>query len=557
MVLGGAAGDAHNGTAGVHIPVRCTQTSKGRHDVNAAVIRHFLGIVFRIAALLDHAQAVAHPLDDGTAHKDAALQRILHLTVQADGNGRDQAVPAAADGVAGVHQQKAAGAVGVLGLALAKAALSEQRSLLVTGNAGHRDLHTAQIGGAVDLAGIRHAGQDAARDIQCLEQGVVPVQRADVIQHGAAGVGAVGDMHSAAGQLPDQPCVHSAEQDLPCLGALPRTGHIVQDPLDLRCGEIGIRHQAGILPDVVCHAGLLQQFIHQRSRAAALPDDGIVDGAAGGLFPQDGGLPLVGDANGGDIVGIDTALGHHLVHDSILGGPDLHGVVLHPALLRIDLLKLALLHRNDILLIVEQDGTAAGGSLIQRQNIFCTHAFATSVSFQECVSQISRCHDIHAGAAHICQHHLSGADGGVQGDAVQRSHDLGHLLFGHGLRSLYRAARVQPALRPHRAGDDASGMGQLFPAVGGTVGAGVSGYIIIIFRVHLQVAAAGTADANDFFDAAHSAITSSTATVSGPSAFSSRTLGSAMCSISPGAMRWRLNRASCLPLQVTVIWLGP
>ena len=110
---------------------------------------------------------------------------------------------------------------------------------------------------------------------------------------------------------------------------------------------------------------------------------------------------------------IDTALGHHLVHDSILGGPDLHGVVLHPALLRIDLLKLALLHRNDVLLIVEQDGTAAGGSLIQRQNIFCTHAFAPSVSFQECVSQISRCHNVHAGAAHICQHHLSGADGGV------------------------------------------------------------------------------------------------------------------------------------------------
>ena len=249
-------------------------------------------------------------------------------------------------------------------------------------------------------------------------------------------------MHSAAGQLPDQPCVHGAEQNLPCLGPLPRTGHIVQDPLDLRCGEIGIRHQAGILPDVVCHAGLLQQFIHQRCRAAALPDDGVIDGAAGGLFPQDGGLPLVGDANGGDIVGIDTALGHHLVHDSILGGPDLHRVVLHPALLRIDLLKLALLHRNDILLIVEQDGTAAGGSLIQRQNIFCTHAFAPSVSFQECVSQISRRHNVHAGAAHVGQHHLPGADGCVQGDAVQRSHDLGHLLFGHSLRSFYRAARI-------------------------------------------------------------------------------------------------------------------
>ena len=557
MVLGGTAGDAHDGTAGVHIPVRCTQTGKGGHDVNAAVIRYLLGVVFCVTAFLDHAQAVAHPLDHSTAHKDAALQRILHPAVQADGNGRDQAVPAAADGIAGVHQQKATGAVGVLGLALAKAALSEQRSLLVTGNAGHRDLHTAQVGGAVDLAGIGHAGQNAARNIQRFEQGVVPVQRADVIQHGAAGVGAVGDVHSAAGQLPDQPCVHSAEQDLSCLGPLPCTGHIVQDPLDLRCGEIGIGHQTGVLPDVVCHAGLLLQFIYQRCRASALPDDGVVDRAAGGLFPQDGGLPLVGDANGGDVVDIDAALGHHFVHDPILGGPDLHGVVLHPALLRIDLLKLALLHCNDVLLIVEQDGTATGGSLIQRQNIFCTHAFATSVSFRECVSQISRRHNIHAGAAHVSQHHLPGADRCVQGNTVQRSHDLGHLFFGHSLRSLYRAARIQTALHPHGAGDDAGGVGQLFPAVGGTVGAGVSGYIIILLRVHLQVAAAGAADANDFFDAAHFAITSSTATVSGPSAFSSRTFGRAMCSISPGAMRWRLNLASCLPPQVTVIWLGP
>ena len=81
--------------------------------------------------------------------------------------------------------------------------------------------------------------------------------------------------------------------------------------------------------------------------------------------------------------------------------------------------------------------------------------------------------------------------------------------------------------------------------------------LAFVQKISAALLAAGTADANDFFDAAHSAITSSTATVSGPSAFSSRTLGSAMCSISPGAMHWRLNRASCLPPQVTVIWLGP
>ena len=382
MVLGGAAGDAYNGTAGVHIPIGRAETGEGGHDVDAAVVRHLLGIVFGVAALLDHPQAVAHPLDDGTAHKDTALQSILHLAVQADADGGDQAVLAAADGVTGVHEQEAAGAVGVLGLTLGKAPLPEQCSLLVPGNAGHRHLHPAQVGGAVDLAGIRHAGQDATGDVQRFEQGVVPVQGADVVEHGAAGVGAVGHMDFAAGELPHQPGVHGAEQDLARLGPLPRAGHVIQDPLDLGGGKIGIRHQAGILADVFRHAGLLHQLVHQRGGAAALPDDGIVDGAAGGLFPQDGGLALVGDADGVNVMDIHAALGHHLVHDPVLGGPDLHGVVLHPALLRVDLLKLPLLHRDDVLLVVKQDGAAAGGSLVQCKNILCRHGSTTSVSLR-------------------------------------------------------------------------------------------------------------------------------------------------------------------------------
>lgn len=62
---------------------------------------------------------------------------------------------------------------------------------------------------------------------------------------------------------------------------------------------------------------------------------------------------------------------------------------------------------------------------------------------------------------------------------------------------LDRAARIAPALGPHRTGQDTGGVGQFFLAIGGTVGAGIAGYIIIVFRVHLQVAATGAADTND------------------------------------------------------------
>ena len=226
VVLGGAAGDAQNGTPGIHIPIRCAQTGKGGHDVHAAVVRHLLGVVLGIAAVLNEVHPVPDPLDDRAAHKDGAFQRILHLAVKADGDGGDQTVLALVDLVAGVHQQEAAGAVGVFHVAGLKTALPEQCSLLVARNTGHRHVHALNVGVAVHLAGVLHTGQDAAGDVQRLEQGVVPVQRADVVQHGAAGVGAVGNVHLAAGQLPDQPSVHRAEQKLPGLGLFPRTGDV-------------------------------------------------------------------------------------------------------------------------------------------------------------------------------------------------------------------------------------------------------------------------------------------------------------------------------------------
>ena len=333
MVLGGAAGNAQNGTPGVHIPVGRAQTGKGWHDVHAAVVRHLLGIILGIAAVLNEVHPVPDPLDDCAAHKDGAFQRILHLAVKADGDGGDQTVLALVDLVAGVHQQETAGAVGVFHVAGLKAALPEQRSLLVARNTGHRHLYAAQVGVTVNLAGIRHTRQHGAGDIQRVQQCIIPVQLVDIIQHGAAGVGSVRYMHLATGQLPHQPAVHRAKQNFSRLCALPCARHMVQNPLDFGCGKVGIRHKASILFDILCHARLAEQLIHQRCSAAALPHNGVINGAAGRFFPQNRGFALVGNADGGNIMRIHAALGYHLVHHAILAGPYLHGVVLHPALL--------------------------------------------------------------------------------------------------------------------------------------------------------------------------------------------------------------------------------
>ena len=108
---------------------------------------------------------------------------------------------------------------------------------------------------------------------------------------------------------------------------LPRTGNVLQNPVNFRAGEVGVDDKAGLIPD-----GLRQALFFQRiavfRRSAALPDDGS--------------RPLIGDADGGDVVGPGVDLAHGLDGRSVHGGPDLVGVVLHPAGFGEDLGKLPL-----------------------------------------------------------------------------------------------------------------------------------------------------------------------------------------------------------------------
>ena len=103
--------------------------------------------------------------------------------------------------------------------------------------------------------------------------------------------------------------------------------------------------------------------------AAALPDDGVADGLPGLLVPDDGGLPLVGDADGGDVLGPGADLVHGREGHAQLGGPDLIGVVLHPAGSRVILGKFLLRDAADLTRFVEQDAAVRGGSGVQRHDV--------------------------------------------------------------------------------------------------------------------------------------------------------------------------------------------
>ena len=199
--------------AGVLVPVGRTEAGEGRHDVTAVGVLDLLGHILGVAGLFQQAQLIAEPLDGRTGHENRAFQRIIHLAVGAAGDGGDKAILRSDRRLTGVHEQKAAGAEGVFRLAGGKAGLAEEGRLLVACRTGNfylaAEVHRVSV--LIKAAGRHRLREHTFRDVQLLQDLVVPFQRVDVEHHGAAGVGIVGDVQFSAGQLPDEPGLHGAE----------------------------------------------------------------------------------------------------------------------------------------------------------------------------------------------------------------------------------------------------------------------------------------------------------------------------------------------------------
>ena len=87
----------------------------------------------------DQPEIVAQPLHQRAGDGDGAFQRIDRLRLaEPIAHRREQSAFRRIGRLAGVHQHEAAGAVGVLGLALLEAGLPHQGRLLVAENAGDR-----------------------------------------------------------------------------------------------------------------------------------------------------------------------------------------------------------------------------------------------------------------------------------------------------------------------------------------------------------------------------------------------------------------------------------
>src|SRR5581483_12156499 len=268
--------------------------------------------------------------------------------------------------LAGVLEEEAAGAVGVLRLPGVPARLPEERRLLVARDAGNRQRRAEdrRRGLGDDAAAVDDARQDGGGYAEFAEHPFVPVAIAQVEQHRARGVGGVDDVARAAGEVPDEPAVDGTEGELAGLGAaLQASASVVEQPAQLRAGEVGVDDEARARAHLVREAAG-PQLVAEGRGAPALPDDGIADRAAGGALPQERRLALVGDADrrnvaGGRAGGLERAL-----RGIELRRPDRLRVVRDPAGPRVDLRELDRRLRHRPRGAVEEDGARARGALI-------------------------------------------------------------------------------------------------------------------------------------------------------------------------------------------------
>ena len=251
-----------------------------------------------------------------------------------------------------------------------EAAVAEQRRLLIARHThdGRHIGHDVARDAAVVARTPANLGHHGTRNVEERQQVVIPIERMDIKECGTAGVGVVGAKDLAAGEVVDEPGVDGAKHEVARRRALARAVDVVENPLHLGGREIRIERE----PRAGAHqlfCALLDQLVNQRRGAAALPYDGVIDGLAAYAVPHHRGLALVGDADGGDAVGMDATLKLDLHHDRDLAGEDRHGVLLYPTGARKTGFDAAARLGDDATVLVDNGREYRGGAAVERHDV--------------------------------------------------------------------------------------------------------------------------------------------------------------------------------------------
>ena len=248
--------------------------------------------------------------------------------------------------------------------------MTEQRRLLVARHThdGRHVGHDVARYAAVVTGAPTDLGHHGTRDVEESQQVIVPVQRMNIEERRAAGVGVVGGEGLAAGEVIDEPGIDGAKHEVARCRALARAVDVVENPLHLGGREIRVERKAGAGTHQLL-AALLGQFIDCRGGAATLPHDGVVDRLATHAVPHHRGLALVGDTDGGNAVRMDAALKLDLHHDRDLAGKHRHGILLHPARAREAGFNAATCLRDDASVLVDDGRKYRGGAAVERHDV--------------------------------------------------------------------------------------------------------------------------------------------------------------------------------------------
>ena len=136
---GGSAGKSADGSAGILVPVGRAHPSQRRHEIYSAVIRHRGGQGLDFGGTADDSEAIPQPLDHRSSHEDGPFEGVVDSVAYLPGYGGEELVLGEYGFGAGVHQQEASGAVGVLDRSRHGAHLPEESGLLVARYAGDRN----------------------------------------------------------------------------------------------------------------------------------------------------------------------------------------------------------------------------------------------------------------------------------------------------------------------------------------------------------------------------------------------------------------------------------
>ena len=154
-------------------------------------------------------------------------------------------------------------------------------------------------------------------------------------------------MDSALCKFPDKPCFNRSEKKPSGFRLFSCPRNMIENPFQFGCAEIRIDQKPGLFPDFLA-VSLCLEAVAVFCGSPALPYDCIVNGQSGFLVPYHGGFALVCDADGLYVFVRAVYFEDCFLGNSHLRRPDFHGIVFHPARLRVNLRKFLLCRAYDV-----------------------------------------------------------------------------------------------------------------------------------------------------------------------------------------------------------------